>query len=124
MRLLVIDDNHEITEAITFYCGTEKDIDCQVVNDGHEGLERIRNDKFDLILLDVAMPDFSGKDVIESLKQDELIESTNIVIFTASSNQRLFDEMKNSGVKEVFKKPCSIDDLAEVIAKYRPAIGK
>jgi CheY-like chemotaxis protein len=95
-----------------------------VVNDGQEGLERIRNDKFDLILLDVAMPDFSGKDVIESLKKDELIESTNIVIFTASSNQRLFDEMKNSGVKEVFKKPCSIDDLAEVIEKYRPAIGK
>jgi hypothetical protein len=46
------------------------------------------------------------------------------VIFTASSNQRLFDEMKNSGVKEVFKKPCSIDDLAEVIEKYRLAIGK
>jgi two-component system, OmpR family, response regulator len=55
-----------------------------VVNDGQEGLERIRNDKFDLILLDVAMPEFSGKDVIESLKKDELIESTNIVIFTAS----------------------------------------
>jgi CheY-like chemotaxis protein len=124
LRLLVIDDNHEITEAITFYCSAEKDIDCQVVNDGQEGLERIRNDKFDLILLDVTMPDFSGKDVIESLKQDELIESTNIVIFTASSNQRLFDEMKNSGVKEVFKKPCSIDDLAEVIEKYRPAIGE
>jgi two-component system OmpR family response regulator len=123
LRLLVIDDNHEITEAITFYCSTEKDIDCQVVNDGQEGLGRIRNDKFDLILLDVAMPDFSGKDVIESLKRDELIDSTNIVIFTASSNQRLFDEMKNSGVKEVFKKPCSIDDLAEVIEKYRPAIG-
>ena len=123
MRLLVIDDNHEITETITFYCSTEKDIDCQVVNDGQEGLGRIRNDKFDLILLDVAMPDFSGKDVIESLKRDELIDSTNIVIFTASSNQRLFDEMKNSGVKEVFKKPCSIDDLAEVIEKYRPAIG-
>jgi hypothetical protein len=45
-------------------------------------------------------------------------------IFTASSNQMLFDEMKNSGVKEVFKKPCSIDDLAEVIEKYRPAIGE
>jgi two-component system OmpR family response regulator len=120
LRLLVVDDNHEITEAITFYCGTEKDIDCQVVNDGREGLERIRNDKFDLILLDVAMPEFSGSDVIEALKQDELIESKNIVIFTASSNQRLFDEMKNSGVKEVFKKPCSIDDLAEVIEKYRP----
>ena len=119
-----MEDNLEISEVMTVYCGFKKDIDCKVVNSGQEGLERIRNDKFDLILLDVAMPDFSGKDVIESLKRDELIDSTNIVIFTASSNQRLFDEMKNSGVKEVFKKPCLIDDLAEVIEKYRPAIGE
>jgi CheY-like chemotaxis protein len=66
------------------------------------------------------MPQFSGGDVIESLKQDRLIESKNIVIFTASSNQNLFDEMKKTGVKEVFKKPCSIDDLAKLIEKYRP----
>jgi len=109
-----------MTDAIVFYCSTEKDIDCHVVNDGQEGLERIRNDKFDLILLDVAMPNFSGGDVIESLKQDRLIESKNIVIFTASSDQRLFNEMKNSGVKEVFKKPFSIDELTKLIEKYRP----
>ena len=60
-----------------------------MVNDGQEGLECIRNNKFDLILLDVAMPEFSGENVIESLKQDELIESKNIVIFTASSDQKL-----------------------------------
>jgi len=120
MRLLVVDDNHEITEAITFYCSTEKDLDCRVINNGQEGLESIRSEKFDLILLDIAMPQFSGGDVIESLKQDRLIESKNIVIFTASSNQNLFDEMKKTGVKEVFKKPCSIDDLAKLIEKYRP----
>jgi CheY-like chemotaxis protein len=120
MRLLVVDDDHDITEAITFYCSTEKDLACRVINNGQEGLESIRNENFDLILLDVAMPEFSGGDIIESLKQDELIESKNIVIFTASSNQRLFDEMKNSGVKEVFKKPCSIEDLAKLIEKYRP----
>ena len=91
-----------------------------MVNDGQEGLERIRNNKFDLILLDVAMPEVSGENVIESLKQDELIESKNIVIFTASSDQKLFAEMKNAGVKEVFKKPFSLDDLTEMIEKYRP----
>ena len=120
LRLLVIDDNHEITEAITFYCSTEKDIDCQVVNDGQEGLESIRNDKFDLILLDVAMPEFSGWDVIKSLKEEGVIESKNIVIFTASSDQKLFNDMKNAGVKDVFKKPFSVDELTALIEKYRP----
>jgi DNA-binding response OmpR family regulator len=120
MRLLVVDDNHEITEAITFYCGAKKNIDCHVINDGQKGLESIRNEKFDLILLDLAMPEFSGWDVIKSLKQDRIIESKNIVIFTASSDQTILNEMRNSGIKEIFKKPCSLDELTEVIEKYRP----
>ena len=40
-------------------------------------------------------------------------------IFTASSDQKLFNEMKNVGVREVFKKPCSLDDLTDLIEKYR-----
>ena len=120
MRILLIDDNEEITEAIGEYCRLAKDIDCQVINEGKEGLESIRNEEFDLIMLDLAMTEFTGLDVVKSLEQDGTIESKNIVIFTASSDRRVLDEIKNSGVKEVFKKPCSLDDLVELIEKYRP----
>jgi len=114
-----VDDNEEITEVISFYCNSKKDIDCQVINDGPQGLERIREENFDLVLLDIAMPEFSGWDIIQSLKQDRLIESKNLVVFTASSNQKLLNDIKNSGLK-VFKKPCSLDDLTELMEKYRP----
>jgi two-component system OmpR family response regulator len=120
-RILIVDDNEEITEVISFYCNSKKDIGCQVIHDGQQGLERIREVNFDLILLDIAMPEFSGWDIIQSLKQDRLIESKNLVIFTASSNQKLLNDIKNSGLK-VFKKPCSLDDLTELIEKYRPTI--
>ena len=101
------------------FCGARNDIVCQVTNTGHEGLDRIRAEHFDLILLDLAMPDFSGFDVIKSLKQDGLLESKNIVIFTASSNQDLLKEVRNNGVKEIFKKPFSLDQLIALIEKYR-----
>ena len=120
LRLLIVDDNEEITDGITYYLSTHQTIDCEVTNDGPQGLERIRNDKFDLILLDLAMPDFSGFDIVKSLKQDGLLESKNIVIFTASTDQRLFDEMKKAGIKDIFKKPFSINDLIALIDKYRP----
>jgi CheY-like chemotaxis protein len=120
LKILVIEDNVEISEAMSFFCGVRKDIDCQVINTGQEGLDRIRAEKFDLVLLDLAMPEFSGYDVIKSLKQDGLLESRNIVIFTASSNQDPLKEMGNSGVKEIFKKPFSLDDLIKLIERYRP----
>ncbi len=99
MKLLVIDDNEEITEVINFFCTSMK-VDCTVVNDGKEGLEIIRkNDDFDLILLDIAMPDFSGVDIVNSLMQDGILESKNVVIMTASSDQKMLDEIRNRGVK-------------------------
>ena len=79
LRILLVEDNLEISEVMTVYCSVKKDIDCKVINSGHEGLERIRNEKFDLILLDLAMPEFSGKDVIQSITKDQLVQK-NIVI--------------------------------------------
>jgi two-component system OmpR family response regulator len=119
LKILLVEDNHEILEALAFYCGTEKDIDCNVTNSGQEGLERIRNENFDLILLDLAMPEFSGKDVIQSLTKDQLVQM-NIVIFTASSDAKVLEQLKNSGIKEIFKKPFSLQQLRELIEKYRP----
>ena len=119
MRILLVDDNKDITETISFYCQSE-DIDCNVINQGKKALDSIRHQKFDLILLDVAMPEFSGLDVIKSLKEERVIESRNIVIFTASSDQTVLDEIKNSGIKEIFQKPFSLNDFIKLIEKYRP----
>lgn len=119
LRLLLIDDNEEITEVVSFYCES-KNIECDVINEGKKGLDSIQDEKYDLILLDLAMPEFSGLDLINSLKEEGSIESKNIVIFTASSNRRLLDEIKDSGIKEILKKPCSLNDLVAMIEKYRP----
>ena len=67
----------------------------------------------------VAMPEFSGKDVIQSFTMDQLVQK-NIVIFTASSDLVVLEQMKNSGIKEIFKKPFSLEQLTELIDKYRP----
>jgi two-component system, OmpR family, response regulator len=123
-RILVVEDSVEISKAIGFFCSERKDIDYQAMNTGQEGLDMIRKENFDLILLDLAMPRFSGMDVLLSLKLDGLIKSKNIVVFTASPNQNLSSELREMGVKETFKKPFSLDDLIKLIEKYRPRTQK
>ena len=95
MKILVIENNVEISEAIGFFCSARKDIDFEAINTGRDGLELIRKENFDLILLDLGMPDFSGMDVLLSLRLDGLITSRNIVILTASSNQNLLHEIRD-----------------------------
>jgi CheY-like chemotaxis protein len=119
MKLLVVDDSKDITDVLMVYCES-KGVECTVLNAGIDGLEVIRNNiNFDLILLDLAMPEFSGLDVIKSLQTDNLLERRNIVVFTASSDQKVLEEIRSSGVKAIFKKPFSVDDLTALIEKFR-----
>jgi CheY-like chemotaxis protein len=116
MRILVIDDNKEITDAVSFYFDSI-DISYVVANDGREGLQIIkeRND-FDLILLDIAMPEFTGLDIVQELKKDNLFSSKNIVFFTASNINE--EELLSHGAKGIIRKPISIDELSQAIAKF------
>jgi len=117
MKILLIDDNKEITEAVAFYL-EGADISCTIITDGRQGLDMIKKrDDFDFILLDIAIPEFSGYDILDELREDNLILSRNIMIFTASvlDEKRIF----SYGVKGIIKKPISIDDLQAAIDRFK-----
>ncbi len=119
MEVLLIDDNKEITEMVCFFLESQN-ISCKEVNDGKEGLERIRNEKFDVILLDLTMPDYSGYDIFNDLKQENLLKQNNIILFTASY---IVDEdikkMIEEGIKGIIKKPVSVDDIVRIIEEFK-----
>ena len=117
MKVLIIDDNKDITEVVKFYCDS-KNIECDVVTDSKDGLSSIRSGKYDLILLDMAMPVFSGIDILTTLKAEKLVDRMNIVVFTASSDPKMYEAIKEIGIKEILKKPCGVDDLENVMKKY------
>ncbi len=120
MKLLVIDDNKDLTEAI-YDSLDSPDIECKMINDGQMGLDEILKErgKYNLILLDIAMPNFSGMDILQKLKKENILKSENIIIFTASSiTDRDIDDFVASGAKGVLKKPVSLDDLIELVEKY------
>ena len=71
-----------------------------------------------MVLLDVAMPIFTGLDVIRALKADGLLDKPNVVVFTAFSDPRMFKEKRVSRVKEILKKPCGIEELSDLINRY------
>jgi DNA-binding response OmpR family regulator len=116
-RVLVIDDNDEITELLKDYFELEA-IECIVINDGRAGLEELRSGKrsYDFILLDLAMPGFSGMDIFHKLKEENLLESKNIVIFTASSQKD--NEMLMEGAKYILRKPFSLGEIKGLVKMF------
>lgn len=115
MKILLIDDNQDITTMMHKYL-TIKGHDCTVANDGRNGLALIEQQKFDVVLLDLAMPEFTGIDVIEDLYSSGKIKGQKIILFTASSVKD--DDIKNlikKGAYSCLKKPVKLEALMKTI---------
>ncbi len=116
MNILAIDDNEDILKLLDTVI-TGEGHDFTQAGNGKEGVKLIEEQNFDAILLDLAMPEFSGVDVIESLKKSNILKDQKIIIFTASSaTETEIDEvLKNEGVSACIRKPVDIDTLMKKV---------
>ncbi len=111
LEILIIDDNEQITKMLTTFLEL-KEQKCTITNDGKEGLAMIKEKRYDVILLDLAMPEFDGYAVIKDLEENNLLKDRNIIVFTASTiTQEELDGLVNRGVKSYMLKPIDIDVL-------------
>ena len=116
MKILLVDDNQSITTMMSRYL-TIKGHDCTVSNDGRNGLSLIENLKFDVVLLDIAMPEFSGFDLIDALEKKGKLKEQKIIFFTASSvkNEQIEEYLKK-GVHSCIRKPVQLETLLKAIS--------
>lgn len=119
MKVLLIDDNKDITEMLAFYLDSHG-FSCKVINDGRQGLAEIKAGRYDVVIMDLAMPGFSGYDVFNALRNDNLLSSNNLVIATASSIQdKDVEQMLAQGAKAILRKPVSLDELVETVNRFK-----
>ena len=112
MNILGIDDNEDILKLLNTVLTSKGHNFTQALN-GKDGVKLIEEQNFDAVLLDLAMPEFSGVDVIESLKKSNKIKDQKIILFTASSaTDREIDALlEYDGVKSCIRKPVDINVL-------------
>jgi CheY-like chemotaxis protein len=115
LNILMIDDNEQITKMLSTFLELKKH-KCTVVDEGREGLKIIKENKHDVILLDLAMPEFDGFDVISDLEKNNLLKNHKIIVFTASTiTQDELDQLVKRGVSSYILKPIDIDVLLSKI---------
>lgn len=116
MNILGIDDNEDILKLLDTVLTSKGHDFTQAVN-GKDGLKLIEEQNFDAILLDLAMPEFSGIDVIESLKKDNRIKDQKIILFTASSatDKEIDALLQYDGIKSCIRKPVDINVLIKKV---------
>jgi len=116
MRVLHVDDSPEICQLYADMLASGNNT-VKSVNDGREGLELVLKNDYDLILLDVCMPKYSGINFIHDLKAKRPSEMKKIVIISVLQlREGHKKELLKLGIHSVEEKPATIQKL-EVIKK-------
>lgn len=117
-KVLIIDDNQSITTMISRFLEL-KGHSCSMSNTGRNGLALLEKQRFDVVLLDLSMPEFTGLNVIDALVEKKLIEDQNIIVCTAKSLQpNEIETLLKKGVKACMAKPMKLTELLATINSY------
>ena len=114
--ILVVDDNLlnlKVAERLL------KVYKCNITfaSSGSECLDKVSNNKYDLILLDDMMPRMSGTETLQKLKEIETF-NTPVVALTANAITGMKEEYINRGFNDYLSKPIIKEDLNRVMKKY------
>lgn len=124
-NVLVVDDEEPIRDIVSRVLGAEG-FTCFVAADGREALEKTATQAFDVVLLDIMMPDMSGMEVLHHLTTAN--PDACVVMTTAVDDVQTAVEALNLGAVDYVTKPFNLDDLGkrveEAVELARQTSGK
>jgi len=113
-KVMVVDDEPYIARVIKFKLEQEG-YTVVSANDGITGLEKIRQEKPQLVLLDVMMPGLSGYEVCQKIKADAELAGIPVVFLTAKGQERDREQGLAIGASDYITKPFSPNRLLELV---------
>ena len=117
MKLLIVEDNIELSKNIQSYLEKEGSI-CETAFSYNQAIDKVISFKYDVIILDLMLPDGSGLDVLKSIKN----ESSDAGVLIASAKNSLEDKLSglDLGADDYITKPFHLSELnARIKAIYR-----
>ena len=116
MKILIVDDiftNRLLLVEILKSLGHEY----MQAENGKEAIEIIRNNDFDIVLMDIEMPVMNGLETTQYIRQNIPFPKNKIpiVALTAHNPQLFFEEFKNKGFDTLLTKPYNIEKLSALI---------
>ena len=117
MKILLVDDAQFLLMR-TKKMLVEKRHTVETANGGKQAIEMLENNTYDVVLLDVNMPDVSGLDVLDSIKQKKI--KAKVIMLTSESAKETIMKSIEKGAAGYMMKPFEVDKL---IAKIEKVVG-
>lgn len=116
--VLIVDDDKNICEILKEYClkmGCFKNV--VTANDGIMATQKLRNQKFSLVLLDINIPKKSGIDLLSEFEVGSINTKESILIVSGTLEKDVIAKILGSGIKNFLVKPFDEKNFQEKVIK-------
>ena len=120
MKILVVDDDKNLNSGISVFLNTNN-IGNVSAFDGEDGYNKIKGEKFDLILSDLQMPNMNGIELLKKVK--EKYPELPVMMMTAFASIENAVEAMKIGAEDYLTKPINLKELLIKIKKIEKSIG-
>jgi two-component system, sensor histidine kinase len=118
-NILVAEDNRMNQKVIKFLL-EQQGADCTFAKNGVEAVELYKILDFDMVFMDIYMPDMDGYEATKAIKETSKYktEKTPIIAVSASAFEEDINNAKLSGIDEFLAKPIEVEKLKNILVKY------
>ncbi|MFS4484097.1 ATP-binding protein [Hyunsoonleella sp. 2307UL5-6] len=102
VKILVVEDN-KINQMITKKILNKMDLACEIVDNGEDAVKKIKNNKYDIILMDIHMPGISGIEATKIVRSFD--KELTIFALTAVTIEDKMQEFEDAGFTDIIPKP-------------------
>jgi len=108
MKILIIEDSVDVLNALKKGF-KDKKVMADHCKNGTEGVAKLKENSYDLVILDLMLPDISGEEILKKAK--EMSPETHFLILTAQSDVNKKAELLDIGAEDFMQKPFTFDEL-------------
>jgi two-component system, NtrC family, response regulator HydG len=116
LSVLIVDDDQNIGDTLTDILN-ESGFNASFTTSGEEALKLIRRKEFDVILLDIRMPEMNGVETLKDVSRNSPL--TSVVMITAYAEDKFVEQAKIEGALQVLSKPLDIDKIIGFLRKLK-----
>ena len=116
-KILIVED-YPVTQRVLSLTLKNSGHDVQIANHGVEALEQLDIAPVDLALVDIAMPEMDGLELLRHLRNDKRYNALPVIMLTASGQDEDRQTALNIGADGFLTKPTSSRELLETIQRF------
>lgn len=108
-RLLIVDDEQWVREVFRDFCELTSVLQVEMASSGNEAIRKLQTQQFDLVTLDIIMPELSGLETLATMKR--MSPQLPVMLVTGNATEKLVTQAGVMGACKVMYKPVRLEDF-------------